>query len=104
MNLQQRFLYGALSGTGSVVIKTMLNLLFIPVFLATLGVSHYGLFVLLISFTEIAMLLDLGLTSAIVQALGSSRQVEEAQQNHQTEKKPAPLLQASPQEVLSMGH
>ncbi len=71
MSLKKRYLFGMLSGAGSVVIKTGLNMLVIPVMIAHLGLDAFGFYILLISILEISMLLDFGATGALVKLLGS---------------------------------
>lgn len=73
MNLEKRFLMGVASGAGSVAVKTLLNILLIPVMLAFLGVEEYGLYVLLLGIGEMSFILDMGFTSALVKALGAYR-------------------------------
>jgi O-antigen/teichoic acid export membrane protein len=70
MSLWKRSLGGMLSGAGSIGVKTGLNLLLVPMLIATLGLDAFGLYVLLIALLELAVLLDLGLTSALVTLLG----------------------------------
>jgi O-antigen/teichoic acid export membrane protein len=80
MSLQQRFLLGIVSGAGSVVIKTALNVLLIPVMIHFLGVELYGLYVLLLGLGEMSFILDLGFTAAIVKVLGACRTSENEQE------------------------
>lgn len=70
MSLGKRYLFGMLSGAGSVVIKTGLNILLIPVLISRLGLDSFGLYILLISILEVSTLLDLGATGAMVSLLG----------------------------------
>jgi len=70
MTLWRRYLLGMLTGAGSVVIKTGLNLLVIPMFLARLGPDVFGLYMLLIGLLELSMLLDMGIADALVNLLG----------------------------------
>lgn len=69
MSLWQRSLNGMISGAGSIVIKTGLNLLVIPVMLMQLGVDAFGLYILLIGILELSTLLDMGMTSALAKLL-----------------------------------
>lgn len=74
MSLGQRSLFGMLTGAGSVVIKTGLNILLIPILIAKLGLDQFGLYILLIAIFEVAILLDLGSTSALVTLLGKTEE------------------------------
>ncbi len=69
MNLWQRYLFGMLSGAGSVVIKMGLNMLVIPILIADLGLDAFGLYILLLGLFELALLLDLGVSNALVKLL-----------------------------------
>jgi O-antigen/teichoic acid export membrane protein len=62
-----------ISGAGSVVIKTGLNIVLIPVMIAHLGLDAFGFYILLISILEISMLLDFGATGALVKLLGGEQ-------------------------------
>lgn len=64
------------TGAGSVLVKTGLNILVIPVLLAHLGLDVFGLYMLLIGLLEISMLLDLGLTDATITLLGGPAQAQ----------------------------
>lgn len=70
MTLARRSVFGMASGAGSVVIKTALNLLVIPVMLAKLGSEAFGLYLLLLAFLEMSQLVGLGLTNALTRLLG----------------------------------
>jgi O-antigen/teichoic acid export membrane protein len=72
MSTPKRYLLGMLSGAGSVVIKTALNIVLIPVLIGKLGLDAFGLYILLIAIMEVSTLLDLGLTDALVTLLGGS--------------------------------
>jgi O-antigen/teichoic acid export membrane protein len=71
MSLWKRNLFGMVSGAGSVVIKTGLNILLIPVLIAKLGLDAFGLYILLVAILEVSTLLDMGATGALVTLLGS---------------------------------
>lgn len=77
MSLGQRSLFGMLTGAGSVIIKTGLNILLIPILIAKLGLDQFGLYILLIAIFEVAILLDLGATGALVALLGGAAEQEE---------------------------
>ncbi len=70
MSLQSRYLGGMLSGAGSVMLRTALNIVVVPLLIAHLGMSIFGLYLLLIALLEIAQLMDLGATNALVTMLG----------------------------------
>ena len=67
---------GMLSGAGSVMLKAALSLIVVPVFVATLGLEVFGLNALLLSLLEIALLLDLGASGALVRVLSASRNAD----------------------------
>jgi O-antigen/teichoic acid export membrane protein len=73
MSLRKRYLFGMISGAGSVVVKTGLNIVLIPVMIAHLGLDTFGFYILLISILEISMLLDFGATGALVKLLGGEQ-------------------------------
>jgi O-antigen/teichoic acid export membrane protein len=70
MSVMKRSLGGMITGAGSVVLRTLLNLLLIPVLISHLGVPVFGLYLLLVSLLELAGMVDLGLTAALVTLLG----------------------------------
>ncbi|MGE0199775.1 MAG: lipopolysaccharide biosynthesis protein [Candidatus Melainabacteria bacterium] len=76
--LSQRFIGGIVSGTGSVVVKTILNFLMIPVMIHFLGADHFGLYVLLVTIFELILMMELGFGMAIVPLLGQARGLQEA--------------------------
>lgn len=63
---------GMMSGTLTVVIKTALNLLLIPVMMARLGLEEYGFYVLLITQLEMVGFLDFGLPMALAKQVASA--------------------------------
>lgn len=71
MSVWKRNLLGMLSGAGSVVIKTGLNIVVIPCLIAQLGLDAFGLYILLVAILEVSTLLDLGGTGALVALLGT---------------------------------
>jgi len=73
MNLRKRFLTGIVTGVGSVGIKTALNILLIPVFMKTLGLTYYSLYVLLLGILDFSQILDMGLASALVKTLATEQ-------------------------------
>jgi O-antigen/teichoic acid export membrane protein len=73
MDIKQRFVSGILTGMGSVVLKTTLNLLLIPILIRQLGGEGYGLYVLMVGVLEMALMMDMGFTNGIVSLLGGFR-------------------------------
>jgi len=73
MSAQQRNTMGMLTGAGSVVLRSMLNILIVPIFIAKLGLDVFGLYMVLLAFLEVATFLDLGATSAIVTLLSGEK-------------------------------
>lgn len=67
----QKSLWGMLTGGGSVIIKTAINIFLVPLIIANLGLESFSLYVLLISVYELSMLLDLGATSALITRLSA---------------------------------
>jgi O-antigen/teichoic acid export membrane protein len=70
MSVRKRFLGGMLSGAGSVLFKTGLNIIVVPLFISHLGLDAFGLYLLLIAIFEISSLMDLGTTNALVTLVG----------------------------------
>jgi len=70
MSMSRRYVMGMLSGAGSVVLRSALNILVVPAIIAKLGLQTFGLYILLQAILEVATFLDLGATSAIVTLLG----------------------------------
>jgi O-antigen/teichoic acid export membrane protein len=62
---------GMLSGAGSVMLRSALNIVVVPILIAKLGLEAFGLYILLVAILEVATFLDLGATSAIVTLLGA---------------------------------
>lgn len=89
MGLRRRFLTGMMSGVGSVVIKTLFNILLIPLLIGALGAEMYGFYVLLIGLIELSLLMDFGLMPSMVNVLGAYRSTSQGQKA---------------QEILYMGH
>ncbi len=81
MSLQQRFIKGLISGIGGTVLKTALNVVFVPIIISYLGAEHFGFYTLLIVLTETLITLDLGLTAGLIHTLTSSHSVVEADKN-----------------------
>jgi O-antigen/teichoic acid export membrane protein len=71
MSLKKRYLGGMLSGAGSVLFKTGLNMAVIPMLIGYLGLDTFGLYVLLLALLESSMMFGLGLTSALTKVLGA---------------------------------
>ena len=71
--MANRFLLGIFTGAFSVVLKTGLNLVTVPLLLATMGATPYGLFILLINTLELAILLDMGFSEGTIKLLGGFR-------------------------------
>lgn len=78
MSLWRRNLGGMASGAGSVALKTGLNIVVVPVLLAHLGLDAFGFYMLLVGVLELSMLLDLGVSAALVKLLGG-----ETEDSHQ---------------------
>lgn len=82
MSVGQRSLFGMLTGAGSVVIKTGLNILLIPVLISKLGLDAFGLYILLIAIFEVSVLLDLGATDALVAMLSDESQTSDTKRSY----------------------
>lgn len=72
----KKFVLGATTGVAGLAIKTILNIIVYPFILHTLGIDHYGLYVLLLNIVELVILMDLGLTSGVVQQLSTFHALE----------------------------
>jgi O-antigen/teichoic acid export membrane protein len=70
MSTANRFILGMFTGAFSVVLKTGLNLITVPLLLANMGAAPYGLFVLLVNMLELAILLDMGFSEGTIKLLG----------------------------------
>lgn len=81
ISLSRRYFWGMASGAGSVVLKTSLNLLLVPMLIAKLGLDVFSLHTLLLTILEIILLLDLGASSALVKLLGN-HQAESDRQSY----------------------
>lgn len=77
MSMSQRYVMGMLSGAGSVVLRSALNIIVVPVLIAKLGLEAFGLYIVLVAILEVATFLDLGATSAIVTLLGGEANEQE---------------------------
>jgi O-antigen/teichoic acid export membrane protein len=73
MSTSKKFVLGATTGIIGLGIKTVLNIIVYPFILQKLGVEHYGLYVLLLNLADLIILMDLGLTSGIIQRLSTFR-------------------------------
>jgi len=69
MTIMNRFLTGSTVGIGFQLLKAMVNLILIPILLSQVGPDLYGLFALLVGFTELAFLMDMGFSSALTKEL-----------------------------------
>ena len=78
MSVRRRTLLGMASGAGSIVIKTGLNLLVIPLMVTRLGMDMFGLYILLVGILEIAVLLDFGVTPALATLLSGKEGIGKA--------------------------
>jgi O-antigen/teichoic acid export membrane protein len=73
MSVASKFVLGMFTGAFSVVLKTGLNIVTVPLLLANLGATPYSLFVLLINLLELAILLDMGFSEGTIKLLGEYR-------------------------------
>ena len=71
MNLIGRFLTGSAYGVASSILKAGVNLVLIPLLLASIGATEYGLYALLMGFTELAFLMDLGFSTVLTRELSA---------------------------------
>jgi len=72
MNTNRRFILGMLTGAGSVLLKSALNLLIVPLIIVRLGLDVFGLNILLIGLQEIAVFFGLGVANALVSLVGKN--------------------------------
>lgn len=68
-----RMVGGMASAIGTVVLKTGLNILLIPVIIRMLGVEEYSLYVLLVAALELFLLMEAGFNSGTIKLLGGYR-------------------------------
>ena len=73
MSTSKNFVLGVSTGIAGIGIKTLLNILVYPYVLRKLGIEKYGLYVLLLNLVDLIVLMDMGLTSGIIQSLSSAR-------------------------------
>lgn len=66
MNLSKQRKYGALLSYGSIIINTLIQILYTPLLIRMLGQSEYGLYSLVASIIGYLTVLDLGFGNAIV--------------------------------------
>ncbi len=78
MNPAKRLILGMASGFGSVVLRSGLNFLVIPIIISLLGLTQYGVYVLLIGILDIVLMMDFGFTYGLTQMLTTYR----SQENH----------------------
>lgn len=72
MSFTNRHIIGMLSGAGSVVLKTTFGIAVVPLLISKLGLEVFSLHILLVSILEIAALLDLGASNALVKLVSGS--------------------------------
>jgi O-antigen/teichoic acid export membrane protein len=72
MSLKKQFVSGVLSGGAGFILKTLAMLLLTPLVVGDLGATGYGVYLVLLSLAEMAMLLATGLTAGYVQQLSDS--------------------------------
>jgi O-antigen/teichoic acid export membrane protein len=79
MNIFNNFFTGVLTGVISFSIKTGLNILLVPILIHYLGLSDYGFYLLLLNFSELLVLMDIGLTTGLTQRLSHYHSLNEPQ-------------------------
>lgn len=68
-SVRYHFITGAVSGAGGFVLKAVSNVLLIPLIMHYLGTQSFGIFVFILSFSELLLMLDAGLTSGLIHRL-----------------------------------
>lgn len=76
MNPARRLIMGMASGFGSVALRSALNFLVIPIIIGMLGLTQYGVYVLLIGILDIVLMMDFGFTYGLTQMLTTYRSQE----------------------------
>jgi O-antigen/teichoic acid export membrane protein len=84
MDLKFRFLSGIVSGVGGVALKAAFNILLIPIIISQLGAENYGFYTVLISLSEILVMLDLGLTTGVIHRLSRFIAMENQEKINET--------------------
>ncbi len=64
---------GMLTGAGSVVLKTCLNIILIPIIIQLLGLQAFSLYVIALSLLELGLIFDLGITAALIKLLTTEK-------------------------------
>lgn len=81
--MKNEFLLGIITGTSGLVIKTLLQLISLPLLLQTLGKDEFGFYLFLLSSSDLLYIMDLGLTTGLIQRL-STYYAEQDKSNVQT--------------------
>lgn len=84
MNLSGHLVKSILTGAGAFIVRSGLNLLFIPVFFRLLGTETFGFYLFLLTFSEFLMMFDAGLTAGIIHRLSQHIAVEQIHKIKQT--------------------
>jgi len=67
--LKANFVSGLLSGAGSFLLKAVSTVLLVPYLIQYLGTESFGFFIFLLSFSELLLIMDAGLTSGLIHRL-----------------------------------
>lgn len=69
LSFKARLFNGMISGVGAHGLRLALNLLLIPLLIASLGPSDYGFYLILLNFSELILVLDGGITTGLTHRL-----------------------------------
>ncbi|MEB3288249.1 MAG: MATE family efflux transporter [Vampirovibrionales bacterium] len=69
MSVKGNFFKGIVLGVGGMGLRTVLNILIMPIIIYYLGVEQYGFYLFLLSFIEMLIMVDMGLNVGLVNRL-----------------------------------
>lgn len=82
--MRSDFLKGSCTGTVGVLLKILLNLAVIPMLIKYQGQTAYGFYIFLVTFIELLLVLDLGLTTGLIQRVSSYYELQDTQRIRNT--------------------
>jgi O-antigen/teichoic acid export membrane protein len=69
--MKSEFIKGSITGALGTVLKILLNLAIIPMLISYQGKANYGFYIFLVTFVELLLIMDLGLTTGLIQRVSS---------------------------------
>jgi len=77
MTTRKNFLTGLASGAGCFIFKAASNILLAPIIIKFLGISSFGLYVFLLSLSDLLFMLDAGLTNGLIHQISHYHSLED---------------------------